>query len=275
MDRRSFFANERVAHVSLKGQVEDKQLVAGAVRQVSVPVANLCSAPRGSRDAQLLMGAGFEVIEIVDGWSFGRSTRHGYVGYILDEMLAEEVSKPSHYVSARSSHIYPEPSIKVLENAALSFGSQLTVVDETNGFATLAGGGFVASQHIRSTANFLDDPAMTAIMLDGTPYLWGGDSAFGIDCSGLIQLCLFAAGKACPRDSDQQEAFFATEVSIEDGLKRGDLVFWRGHVGMMLNASEVIHANAYHMAVAIEPFEEAQNRIGKREFGAIASIKRP
>jgi hypothetical protein len=117
------------------------------------------------------------------------------------------------------------------------------------------------------------DPAAVAMLFQHVPYLWGGDSTFGIDCSGLVQQCLMACGITCPRDSDMQEAHFP-HIGPAD-RKRGDLVFWKGHVGMLLDPATLIHANAYHMAVTIEPLEQAIERIGQKEFGDVTAYARP
>ncbi|MEY8116706.1 NlpC/P60 family protein [Falsihalocynthiibacter sp. BN13B15] len=272
-DRRTYFANERVAHVGLRGQVDAAHFVEVAARRVLVPVVDVCAAPRGTRVSQLLMGAGFDVLETLNGWCFGRVVADGNVGYVAEVSLGEAVA-PSHWVTARSSHIYTESSLKSADKAAVSFGSSLSVVAELEGYVELSGGGFVPVPHVSPLSERPLDAAKTALTFLGVPYLWGGDSVFGIDCSGLVQACLRAVGTMCPRDSDQQEAFFTADVAPKD-LRRGDLVFWRGHVAMMLNEREMIHANAHHMAVAIEPFEVARSRIGAREFGEITSMKRP
>lgn len=272
-DPRSYFANDRVAHESLRGQIVGREFPTVAVRQAITPVTDLLRAPNGKRDAQLLIGAGFEVLETRDGWCFGRSTADGYVGYIQETALGGK-QIASHRVTSRSTHIYSGAALKAPEIAALSFGSLLSVASEIEGFAKLSGGGFVPTQHISALTLCANDPAAIALKFLETPYLWGGNSTFGIDCSGLVQVCLHAAGQPCPRDTDQQETFFTQEVDPMSRLKRGDLVFWQGHVAMMLNESEMIHANAHHMAVAIEPLDKAKKRIGAREFGDVTSIKR-
>lgn len=273
-DRRSHFANSRVAHESLLGQIEGRVFSSSAVRQVVVPVADLYRAPSGDRDAQLLMGANFEVLEVLDGWCFGRSVADGYVGYLSEGSLGE-VQIGTHWVNVRSTHIYEDSDLKSTDMVALSLGSALSVVLEANGFAKLSGGGFVPLQHISSLATRASDPANIALKFLETPYLWGGNNALGIDCSGLVQISLHAVGRSCPRDTDQQEVFFTHNVELVSQLKRGDLVFWRGHVAMMLNEVEMIHANGHHMAVVTEPLDVARKRIGTNEFGEITAMKRP
>ncbi|WP_380056298.1 NlpC/P60 family protein [Falsihalocynthiibacter sp. SS001] len=271
-DRRFHFANSRIAHESLRGDVQAPQFAEGAARQVVSPVADLCAAQRGKRDAQLLMGTEFEVLETHEGWSFGRSLEDGYVGYVAAEQLGPTAIS-THWISARSSQIYSAADIKSPEIANISFGSKLAVARIEGTFAELETGGFVPVQHLSTKT--LTDPALVALGFLGVPYLWGGNSSLGIDCSGLVQQSLRACGTECPRDSDQQEAYFTEDVTDAAMMRRGDLVFWKGHVGMMLNEQEMIHANAHHMAVAIESFSEACARIGANEFGQITAMKRP
>jgi cell wall-associated NlpC family hydrolase len=242
--------------------------------EVATPLTDLCRAARGDRDAQLLMGAQFEVRETWDGWCFGRSSKDRYIGYVDAASLTPVVPK-THWVCAQSTHIYTAPYLKSQESAALSFGAQVTVSNDDGAFFALASGGFIPAQHVAQIGAHATDLGATALKFLGTPYLWGANSRFGVDCSGLVQLCCEAHGWPCPRDSDQQEAFFSAEVARDEVLRRGDLVFWRGHVGMMLNEKELVHANAHHMAVEIEPLSEAIERISQREFGEITSIKRP
>lgn len=253
---------------------EDAPAKPPKLMEVAVPVTDLCCAANGDRDAQLLMGAQFEVRETWDGWCFGRSVKDRYIGYV-DQTSLQPVSPKTHWVHAQSSHIYTAPNLKARESAALSFGAELTIVDEGGSFLALAGGGFVPAQHVAKMEVRATDLGAEALKFLGVPYLWGANTHFGIDCSGLVQLCCEARGRPCPRDSDQQERFFSEVVASGEPLQRGDLVFWRGHVGMMLNAKELIHANAHHMAVAIEPLSEAIARISQREFGDVTSIRRP
>ncbi|MEL6700269.1 MAG: NlpC/P60 family protein [Pseudomonadota bacterium] len=271
-DRRTWPANGRVAHESLRGQVEGVVFVPGAARHLTVPVADLCRAPGGGRDTQLLWGQGFLVLEDgADGWSFGRAEADGYVGYVETAALGD-VSEMTHHVTARATHVYSKPDMKSPEGESLPFGARLALSPAGADFWDVAGGGFVPRQHVASMDMLAEDAVAVAESLLGAPYLWGGSSAFGIDCSGLVQAALMASGLACPRDSDQQEAAFE---AVTDAPRRGDLVFWKGHVGMLMDTDTLIHANAHHMAVAVEPFAEARARIAAREFGEITKVARP
>ncbi len=157
---------------------------------------------------------------------------------------------------------------------ALFFGSQVQVTGERDGFQRIQTGHYIPSQHLMPIKARFSDPVGIADLFLGTPYLWGGCSRWGIDCSGLVQTSLLACGIDCPRDSDQQFAALGEDVPEDAPLQRGDLVFWRGHVGILSSDTMLLHANAHHMAVAYEPLEEAVERIGAREFGAVTAIRR-
>lgn len=270
-DRRFWPANGRVAHDSLEGQVKGQDLTAGQVLRIAVPVADLFAAPGGARDKQMLFGQAFNVLEERNGWAFGFDVVDGYVGYMRNDRL-HDAPATTHRVITRSSHIYTLDDIKSPDRMPISHFSELAVVAETDGFVELTTGGFVPVQHVAPLSWRAEDPATEAIRYLGTPYLWGGNSAWGIDCSGLVQMAFRAAGRDCPRDSDLQSKAW---TDVEGPLQRGDLVFWKGHVGMMVDDTRLLHANAHHMAVTVESFEEARTRIGAKEFGEIIRMARP
>lgn len=271
-DRRFHPVNDHVAHISLKGLVAAPRLVDGTPMRCVVPVADLCARPGGARDKQMLLGDGFQMLDSRDGWSFGFDLVDGYVGYLRDTALGHH-DPPTHRIRARSSHVYSAPDIKSRELAAVSFFSGLVVDGEQDGFVRLATGGFVPEQHVVALDWRADDPVTVAQAFLGTPYLWGGNSSFGLDCSGLVQLALHAAGRDCARDSDLQVRL-GTGIDRDGALRRGDLVFWTGHVGMMLDDRHLIHANAHHMSVATEPLAQARTRIAAHEFGEITTVRR-
>jgi cell wall-associated NlpC family hydrolase len=266
-------SNGRVAHVSLEGLVEAERFVKGRWMMVQQPMVNLSDAPRGQRTSQLLFGERFLALETADGFAFGLCERDGYVGYILSGALtgAEEAT---HWVVSPATHLYPKPDFKSSPDVALFFGSRVSVVGERDGFYRIQTGHHVPRQHLMPLKARFDDPVGIADMFLGTPYLWGGASRWGLDCSGLVQTALVACGIDCPRDSDQQEATLGVPLADGVPLQRGDLVFWKGHVGMMSSPTMLLHANVHHMAVAYEPFGEAVERIAAREFGQITSIRR-
>ena len=263
-------SNRRVAHVSLEGRAEAEAFVAGESRRVAVPVVDLCRSPGGARDKQMLAGWGFTVLERSGGWAFGFDTADGYVGYLPEPALGPDVA-PTHRVTARASHVYGAPDIKARETAALSFFSQVAVTGSDGRFCALAGGGFVPAPHLAPLSWLAGDAVTVAEMFLGTPYLWGGNSAAGIDCSGLVQLALWAAGHDCPRDSDMQ---MALGVPVEGGIRRGDLLFWAGHVALVVDDARLIHANAHHMAVACEGIEAATARIAAQGDGPVIARRR-
>jgi len=271
-DRRFLAANMRVADAALRGRFEAPAYSEGTPLRINVPQVDLCRAPQGRRDKQMLLGQGFRVLERHGGWAFGVDMTDGYVGYLPEAALADAAA-PTHRISLRSAHTYCAADFKSRETGLLSFLSAVTVTAEANGFHRTEQG-YIAAQHLTPAKRQMPDIAATAEMFLGAPYLWGGNSGTGIDCSGLVQMALWAAGRACPRDSDLQEAQLGTHLPEDAPLRRGDLIFWAGHVGMMLDAVTLIHANAHHMAVATEPLAEAAARIGAREFGAVTARRR-
>lgn len=271
MDRRLLPFNGRVALASLRGKVEAERFVEGQRMQVSVPELNLTRTVGGALDKVLLYGEIVIVIEITEGHAFLQSDFDGYVGYADVTRLAPATDS-SHRVSSRSSHLYPEPDIKTVPRMALSMGSWLSALSTVGEFLETSNG-FVPLRHL-SKVEDARDLIETAQKLLGTPYLWGGNASTGIDCSGLVQMCFSLSGFPCPRDSDQQQAELGEPLAPDQDLSAGDLIFWKGHVGLLADASTLIHANAHHMAVAEEPLNEAIERIGRNEFGAVTARKR-
>lgn len=269
MDRRSYRCNGSVAHESLRGAVDGVDFVECEMRSVAAPVANLLTAPNGALDRQLVHGEGFCVLEETGGFAFGYAVPSGFVGYVAVGDLREALS-PTHRVATLGAHVYPSRSIKTVPVTALPFGATVAAADHGDGFWQVADG-FVPEQQLVPADQFEPDTAATALRFLGVPYLWGGDSNWGIDCSGLVHAALRAAGRDCPRDSDQQEAFFAP---VEEA-QRGDLVFWKGHVGLMVDADTIVHANGHHMATTVEQLDVVKARILVAEGKDVTSIRRP
>jgi cell wall-associated NlpC family hydrolase len=267
-DRRETPANERVALAgfAVKGQAEVKP----AAMSVSKPVVDLRAAPSGARDRQLVMGERFDVLERHQGWAFGIAARDGYVGYVAEGDLGFPF-EATHIVSARASHLYPRDDFKSEASASLPFGARLCVTDERKKFVETDTGHFIPKAHIRLIDRPFSDPVTVAQLHFGTPYLWGGNSSFGIDCSGLVQAGFLACGEACPGDSDQQMQL-GQEVSGD--YQRGDLVFWKGHVAICVDPETIIHANVHHMAVAYEPIAKAIARIYAQGDGHVTAHRR-
>lgn len=271
-DRRLTPANGRVAHVSLRGQIAAEHFVEGEAASIVVPLADLLKEPGGARDRQLLMGDAVTVLERRGGHAFLQSAKDGYCGYVTEAALGPAVS-PTHWVAAPASHLYPVADMKRQETAALSLGARLRIVGETPRFFQTAGGQFVPRPHLRALGEVFQDPCEVALMFLGTPYLWGGNSRAGIDCSGLVQASLLACGIACPGDSDLQQVI-GHPVGGVANLRRGDLLFWKGHVAMALDDIRMIHANAFRMAVTVEGIAEAIARIEAQGDGAPTALRR-
>ena len=272
-------ANGHAAAHELRGTVEAARYVKGSVRTVQQPLVNLSSTPRGERANQLLFGEGFRVIDERDGFAFGQSLRDGYCGYVLSGALTRQEAA-THWVAAPATHLYPKARLKAPPEVAIFFGSHVRVTSDLGDFKRISTGHFIPSGHLQPLRARFADPIGVADMFLGTPYLWGGSSRWGIDCSGLVQQALIACGHDCPRDSDQQREV-GRELHRDEPLKRGDLIFWAGHVGIMSDAETLLHANAHHMATAYEPLDQAAERIAASQNGTgigngdIAMRRRP
>lgn len=249
--------------------------VPGMVRRSSVPLRGRPAASEGFV-TEALFGERVTVFDQSEGWVWIQLALDRYVGYAPADAITPEVRAPTHRISALGTLVYPAPDIKSAPLMHLSLNSEIAVASIGDRFAELAGGGFVIARHIRERGRHAADFVEIAERLIGTPYLWGGKTRIGLDCSGLLQLSLQAAGLACPRDTDMQQAALGSPVPVPgdlEGLERGDLVFWHGHVGVMADGLMLVHANAYHMTTVAEPLPEAVARIS-RAGSAIAEIRR-
>jgi hypothetical protein len=271
-DTRIWPSNGRVAHDSLRGQIDGVTFTAGQVHSVAEPLSDLLNS-QGRRERQLLLGEQFRVLETVDGLAFGLAERDGYVGYLAAEDLRPAL-KPTHRVSARATHLYDAADLKGADQMTLSFGAHLSISKQDGRFGLTAQGLYVPMVHLVPVDYREPDPVSVAERLLGTPYLWGGNSAFGIDCSGLVQICHLGTGLACPGDADLQEAALGKAIPLDEPVQRGDLFFWKGHVGMAASPTTLIHANAFHMAVALEDLETTLDRIKARGDGPVTSRRR-
>lgn len=275
MDRRLLLANTHVAAIELKGSVTSEEFVDGELRQINSSLADIWrSSTKNTRDRQLVFGDTFRVLEIRDGMAFGQSTKDQYVGYIDAALLSDAVDG-THFVSARASHLYPVPDFKSVETMPLTFGAKIRIVGGQGDFFEIHTGQFIPKPHVRPLNALLDNPANTAQLFFGSPYLWGGNSSAGIDCSGLVQVALLTSGIECPGDSDLQEQSIGIELSADEPTQRGDLIFWKGHVAMAVDNQTVIHANAHSMSVMYEPIDAAIERITNQGGGPVTSRRRP
>ena len=267
-----------IAAKHLEGKVEAARFVDGETFEVIETLAPMRDRPTG--DAMLLTQAlAGERVTIYDrsdeGWAWGQLDGDGYVGWLPDAALAPPSAVPTHKVTAIRTFAFPGPSIKLPPIDAPVMGAQLIVVREDGVFAVTPEGWYVPRRHLGALDQYEKDFVAVAERFVDTPYLWGGKSGLGIDCSGLVQLSLQAAGVACPRDSDMQQHALghARDATEWTRLHRGDLIFWKGHVAIARDAETIIHANAHHMATVIENTNDAVARI-KAAGSEIATIKR-
>lgn len=272
-----------LADARLRGEVEAARFVEGRPACIGVPVADIRKAPRpdGGLNTQALHGDDVRVFDMAEGWAWIQAERDGYVGYVADTVLAERRASPTHVVATARTFLYSGPDLKLPATGALSLGSRLTIAGsaETRGtrYALLSTGEAVIASHLWPLDRHAEDYVAVAEMLIHTPYLWGGASGFGIDCSGLVQLSMLMAGRSVLRDSDMQAATLGSPVQPGEGfsgLQRGDLVFWKGHVAIMTDAENMIHANGHTMTVAHEPLRAAIDRISYL-YGGPTGFRRP
>jgi cell wall-associated NlpC family hydrolase len=212
-------------------------------------------------DTEALRGEIVTVYDESEGWAWVQLSRDGYVGYVPGEGLTWALVAPTHRISALRTYVYPEPDGKTPPLALLSLNAGIAAPRKQGKFLALEGGGFVVASHAAPVGTAEPDFVAVAEAFVGTPYLWGGRTSIGTDCSGLVQLALEAAGHASPRDADMQAQELGRVIDPKGALRRGDLVFWEGHVGIMTSGKDFLHANAFHMAVAAEPFAQAKRRI--------------
>jgi cell wall-associated NlpC family hydrolase len=258
-------ARADLAAKHLQGKVKAARYVEGRVYDVIEAQAPLRREPRPDAplDTEALKG---ERVTIYDtngeGWAWGQLAADGYVGWLPDNALAPPGAAPTHKVTALRTLVFPGPSIKLPPLEALPLGARLNIARIEDRMAVTPSGAYVPAAHLAPLDRNETDFVAVAERFLGAPYLWGGKTALGLDCSGLVQVALTACGVACPRDSDMQEAALGTEVSADpSALERGDLIFWKGHVAIARDRGSLLHANAYHMAVAVEPIADAVTRI--------------
>lgn len=272
-----------LADIRLKGEVTAERFVTGRPARIAAAVADLRRAPRldSGIDTQFLSGDDVLVFDEADGWAWIQGERDGYVGYVRIEELKVREAVATHIVSAPRTFIYPGPDLRFPRSGQLSMGSTVTVTGaaETRGthYAVLPSGETIIAGHLRPIGEHAADYVTVAETFLGTPYLWGGASGFGIDCSGLVQLSMRMAGHGVLRDTDMQVASLGHPLDIgpdRSGLKRGDLVFWKGHVAIMTDGEMMIHANGHTMTVSREGLKEAIARIGYL-YGGPTAFRRP
>jgi len=274
-DRRLTLIHDGLADARLQGVIAADRYAETSPMQVSASVAPLRRHPRddAEQESQLLFGERFEVLLEQDGYVFGQATRDGYVGWVMAEALSAPALGPTHRIRAIRTYGFSRPDIKSAPVGLYSLNALVTAEDREGRFVRTARAGWIMADHLAPVGlAFETDPATVALRFLGAPYLWGGRESLGLDCSALVQNALLACGLACPRDTDMQAAMSAEIDPAE--AERGDLVFWKGHVAMLLSRQTMIHANAHHMAVAIEPLSAAIARIAQAGNGQPTAWRR-
>jgi cell wall-associated NlpC family hydrolase len=280
LDPRTTPARADLAAKHLAGVVEAGRFVEGKRYEIGAPQAPVRDAP--SHEAGLLTEAlKGEQVTIYDiseqGWAWGQLAADGYVGFLPTSALRAPGPPPTHQVTAVRTLAFPGPSVKLPPLEALSFGCQLVMTHIDGPFAVTASGAHVPVIHLAPVETKEADYVAVAERFLGTPYLWGGKTSLGMDCSGLLQLALVACGIPCPRDTDMQEQALGSSLALpseREKFRRGDLLFWKGHVAIVRDAATLLHANAHHMAVASEPIARSITRIRAEGNGEVTSVRR-
>lgn len=265
---------------SLRAQFPGRRYAQGETHQVIGDGVSLRFTPSTSAatESQLVYGETFTVYEDRNGWAWGRNERDGYVGYVPSNCLRDEVSETDHQVVTRSTYLYPAPDIKMPPSAKISMSAQVKAVDVEGNFLQIDSGEWIFARHLVQTAYIMPDLISTAFKFMGTPYLWGGRSCHGLDCSSLVQFALRMAGIDVPRDSDLQAAAIGVEVPMKNpndlsGIEDGDLIFFPGHVGFYVEHWRFLHANAYDMQVSVHNLSDVLDRANAEDAG-ITCIRR-
>ncbi len=282
-DKRLHAIRPDLADARLKGEVTAERFVAGRPARIVAPVADVRKEPRpdAGLSTQFLRGDDVTVFDEAEGWAWVQAERDRYVGYVSAAFLGGREATPTHVVSVPRTFLYPGADLKLPRQGELSLGSSVAVTGfaETRGtrYAVLSSGEALIAGHLKRVGEHAEDFVAVAETLVQTPYLWGGASGFGIDCSGLVQLAMRMAGRDVLRDSDMQAETIGDPIELGDGfsgLRRGDLVFWKGHVAIMTDEKTMIHANGHTMLVSREALHGAIDRIGYL-YGGPTGFRRP
>jgi cell wall-associated NlpC family hydrolase len=277
-DRRITPARRDVAAAHLKGKVEAAAFVEGRTVTVARGRVGLRAAPSDDAglETELLFGETFTIYAEESGWAWGQAALDSYVGYARADSFAAGTSVATHRVTALATPLLTAPDVKKPARDLLPLNAKLAVAEETRRFHRTASGHYVFTGHAASLSSELGVPDWVAVAerFLSVPYLWGGKTAAGIDCSGLVQTALAAVGTFSPRDTDMMETALGEFVPLASPLRRGDLIFWKGHVGVMLDATRLLHANAFFMEVTAEPLTAARDRIALSDGHDIRTIKR-
>lgn len=282
LDRRLHPVRSDIAHMSYKGRAASDRFVEGTLKRVVADQLALRGSPRADLpiDTEALFGETFRVLEETpEGWAWGQLETDGYVGWLSGDGLAENQT-PTHQVRTLRTYRYPGPDLRFPPLALISISSKVRVTSKTTTrgleYAILSDGSAVVAKHLCALAERVPDWVCIAEEFVGTPYLWGGRTSCGLDCSAHVQLAAGFGGHNLPRDSDMLEQTAGHAVSTENmmDLQRGDLVFWKGHVGIIQGPNRLLHANGYTMTVSVEPLDTAIARIAANEYGDVTSVRR-
>ena len=269
-----------LADTALKDKVDAEAYSEGHPLRVAAGRTPLLNQPSGESrmDSELLFGETVTIFELRDGWAWLQNRGDGYVGYARAETLGEPVGEATHRVSALRTFLFAEPDLKSPVRDLFSMNSLLRARDREQGFIGLATGGWVWADHAAAMDEHESDHAAVALRFLGTPYLWGGRSSIGLDCSGLVQMALARCGKMAPRDSDMQACESGAPVDFDGDysvLRYGDHVIWPGHCGFWLDEDRFVHANATDMMVSVGPLAAVAARIERIEGHRISAVRRP
>lgn len=246
--------------------------------QVTTPITDICSLPdhdaaRKKFESQLVFGEIFISESEKDGWAFGRCPHDDYTGYVDLQALSADIVEPTHIITVQRSHVYSEATMKSPLVSTLSFGSRFKIIATTERYAQLDTGEWIFGKHLSPIDSKEADIVKTALVFLETPYYWGGRSGFGIDCSGLVQTTLQRAGIKTPRDTDEQVKLANRDIDAAR-VKRGDIVYFPDHVGIMVDETDIIHANAFYMKTVIEPLSAVAERSEKADGKGVVAVRR-
>lgn len=279
LDRRINAVRDDLAAEHLRDLVQVPRYEPGRLARVTAAAMALHRGPDYDTpvETQLIYGDDVTVYDEQGNWAWVQNNRDGYVGYLPKGCLSGDMQQPTHKVTALSTFAYGKPDIKTPLPYRLYMNSRLRVVGEAGGFVKLADGRYVHRSHVGRLDDVADDFVSVAERYVEVPYLWGGRTCDGIDCSGLVQLAFEFAGLACPRDADMQMQMDGRDIDLGgmEEMQRGDLIFWKGHVAIMLNDMMLLHANAHHMKVSVEAFHKVVSRVASDGGGDLVAIKRP
>jgi cell wall-associated NlpC family hydrolase len=275
-DSRTLPIRDGVAAASLQGVVAAEAYVETTAWHCVVPAAAIRKEPVADAEQQdqMIFGEAFDVLALDGAFAFGQARRDGYVGYVYRAALAAGVVEPTHWVSALRTYAFSKPDLKSAPVGLYTLNSLVRVKEEDGAYVRAQGTGWFIRDHLSPIGQTASDAVEVAETFRHAPYLWGGRESAGLDCSGLVQQAMYALGQAGPRDTDMQAREIGHPVTPDD-LQRGDLVFWRGHVAILLDHDTILHANAHHMATEIEPLAVAVARIKAAGTGDPVAYRRP